>query len=76
MEVGPSRPIGGLSLRPAGNFEIERVFREESGKARASLIRALGDIDLAEEAVQDAFVLALEQQSQLANATGLKWRWR
>lgn len=61
MEVGLPDRIGGMSLRPAGNFEIERVFREESGKARASLIRALGDIDLAEEAVQEAFVVALEQ---------------
>lgn len=52
---------GGLKLRPASNNEVERVFREESGKARASLIRALGDIDLAEEAVQDAFVVALER---------------
>ena len=56
--VGPPDRSGGLIL---GNFEVERVFREESGRARASLIRALGDIDLAEEAVQDAFVVALEQ---------------
>ena len=56
--MGPPGRSGGLSL---GNLEVERVFREESGKARASLIRALGDIDLAEEAVQDAFVVALEQ---------------
>lgn len=58
MEVGLADRSGGLSL---GSLEVERVFREESGKARASLIRALGDIDLAEEAVQDAFVVALEQ---------------
>jgi RNA polymerase sigma factor (sigma-70 family) len=41
--------------------EIERVFRAESGRAVASLIRVLGDIDLAEEAVQDAFVAALQR---------------
>jgi RNA polymerase sigma-70 factor (ECF subfamily) len=52
---------GGLSLTRPGNTEIERVFREESGKARATLIRSLGDIDLAEEAVQDAFLIALQQ---------------
>lgn len=46
---------------PGGHTEIERVFREESGKARATLIRFLGDIDLAEEAVQDAFVTALQR---------------
>ena len=45
-------------LRPA---EVERVFRSESGRAVASLVRFFGDIDLAEEAVQDAFVQALEK---------------
>jgi RNA polymerase sigma-70 factor (ECF subfamily) len=41
--------------------EIERVFREEHGRAVAVLIRQFGDIDVAEEAVQDAFVAALER---------------
>jgi RNA polymerase sigma-70 factor, ECF subfamily len=41
--------------------EIERVFRSESGRAVATLVRFFGDIDLAEEAVQDAFVVALER---------------
>jgi len=40
---------------------IEKVFREEQGRAVAGLIRVLGDFDLAEEAVQDAFVVALER---------------
>jgi RNA polymerase sigma-70 factor, ECF subfamily len=40
---------------------IDRTFREESGKAIATLIRHFGDIDLAEEAVQDAFLVATEQ---------------
>ena len=40
---------------------IERVFRLEGGRAVASLVRYLGDIDLAEEAVQDAFVVALQR---------------
>jgi RNA polymerase sigma-70 factor, ECF subfamily len=40
---------------------VERVFREESGRAVAILIRLFGDIDLAEEAVQDAFLVALER---------------
>ncbi len=39
---------------------IDRVFRAESGRVVASLIRVLGDFDLAEEAVQDAFTRALE----------------
>jgi RNA polymerase sigma-70 factor (ECF subfamily) len=41
--------------------DIERVFRSESGRAVASLIRFFGNIDLAEEAVQDAFVVALQR---------------
>ena len=38
--------------------DIERVFRAESGRAVSTLIRIFGDIDLAEDAVQDAFLLA------------------
>src|SRR4051812_35211027 len=41
--------------------DIERAFREESGRAVASLVRHFGDIDLAEEAVQEAFVQALQR---------------
>ena len=41
--------------------EIERVFREEHGRAVAVLIRAFGDIDIAEEAVQDAFATAVQR---------------
>jgi len=44
-----------------GLTDVERVFRAESGRAVASLIRLLGDIDLAEEAVQDAFVAAVQR---------------
>ena len=39
---------------------VERVFREESGQAVATLIRVLGDFDLAEEAVQEAFLVAIQ----------------
>jgi len=35
--------------------EIGRIFREESGRSVASLIRLFGDIDVAEDAVQEAF---------------------
>jgi RNA polymerase sigma-70 factor, ECF subfamily len=41
--------------------DIERVFREEYGRAVAVLVRVFGDIDVAEEAVQDAFITALER---------------
>jgi RNA polymerase sigma-70 factor, ECF subfamily len=40
--------------------EITRVFREEYGRAVAVLVRVFGDIDVAEEAVQDAFTAAVE----------------
>ena len=39
---------------------VDRLFREEQGRAVATLIRVLGDFDLAEEAVQDAFIAAIE----------------
>jgi RNA polymerase sigma-70 factor, ECF subfamily len=41
--------------------EIEATFRSASGKAVATLTRLFGDLDVAEEAVQDAFVVAVER---------------
>jgi RNA polymerase sigma-70 factor (ECF subfamily) len=41
--------------------EIERVFREEYGRAVAVLVRVFGDIDMAEEAVQEAFTTAVQR---------------
>jgi len=41
--------------------EIERVFRTEYGRAVAVLARVFGDIDFAEEAVQDAFTAAVQR---------------
>ncbi|MGW3603816.1 RNA polymerase sigma factor [Micromonospora sp. NPDC005161] len=43
---------------------VESVFRAEYGRAVAVLVRLLGDIDLAEEAVQDAFTIALRRWPQ------------
>src|SRR5271170_3569581 len=40
---------------------VEEVFRRESGRVLATLIRLLGDFDLAEEARQEAFTAAVEQ---------------
>ncbi|MBC7789934.1 MAG: RNA polymerase sigma factor [Anaerolineae bacterium] len=40
---------------------MERVFRNESRRVLATLIRLLGDFDVAEEALQDAFAAALEK---------------
>ena len=41
--------------------DIARVFRREHGRAVAVLVRRFGDIDLAEEAVQDAFAEAVRR---------------
>jgi RNA polymerase sigma-70 factor, ECF subfamily len=54
------RPGPRLTSEQVAHDLIERVFREESGRAVATLIRVLGDFDLAEEAVQDAFMRAIE----------------
>jgi len=40
---------------------VGRVFREAYGQAVATLIRVFGDITLAEDAVQDAFVVASDR---------------
>ncbi|GAA1928647.1 RNA polymerase sigma factor [Streptantibioticus ferralitis] len=44
--------------------DIESVFRGEYGRCVATLIRLFGDIDVAEEAVQDAFAVALARWPQ------------
>ncbi|HEY4790042.1 MAG TPA: sigma-70 family RNA polymerase sigma factor, partial [Actinomycetes bacterium] len=41
--------------------DIERVFREQYGRAVSVLVRVFGDIDVAEEAVQDAFAAAVRR---------------
>src|SRR5512145_635192 len=41
--------------------QLERTFREEHGRVLAALISQLGDFDLAEDALQDALVNALER---------------
>jgi RNA polymerase sigma-70 factor (ECF subfamily) len=63
------RGAGGLRRRrarrvlsePVAAGAVDRLFREHFGRAVAALIRALGDWDLAEEVVQDAFATALER---------------
>ncbi|MEZ0095704.1 RNA polymerase sigma factor [Streptacidiphilus sp. EB129] len=57
---GPGQGVVG----PLSAGEIEGVFRAEYGRAVAVLVRVCGDIDLAEEAVQDAFVAAVERWPQ------------
>ena len=52
-----------MTVGPAGvgEPEIERIFRQEYGRAVSVLIRAFGDIDLAEDGVQDAFTVASQR---------------
>jgi RNA polymerase sigma-70 factor (ECF subfamily) len=52
--------VGRLS-RAVDRSDVARVFREEHGRAVAVLIRVFGDIDVAEDAVQEAFVVACER---------------
>src|SRR5262244_4310653 len=42
-------------------MRVEDIFRTERGRILATLIRLLGDIDVAEEALQEAFAAAIEQ---------------
>jgi RNA polymerase sigma-70 factor (ECF subfamily) len=53
----PGRGSSGIEASPQ---LVDRLFRHESGRATASLIRVLGDFNLAEDAVQEAFIVALQ----------------
>lgn len=46
------------------NAEVESLYRQESRRVLATLIRLLGSFELAEEALQDAFIAAVEQWPQ------------
>ena len=48
-----------MAASPAS--EIEDVFREQYGRAVSVLVRSFGDIDVAEEAVQEAFAAAVQR---------------
>jgi RNA polymerase sigma-70 factor (ECF subfamily) len=52
---------GAAVVAPDDAPDVEGLFRRESGRAVATLIRLTGSFDLAEEAVQEAFVTALER---------------
>src|SRR5690348_18493393 len=55
-----------MSTETAENVreQVDSVYREESRRVLATLIRLLGDFDLAEEALHDAFRAAMEQWPQ------------
>ncbi|MGY1706492.1 RNA polymerase sigma factor [Geodermatophilus sp. SYSU D00697] len=56
---GAAAPGRAGLLTAASTAQVERVFRDSYGRAVAVLTRLLGDIDAAEEAVQDAFTTAV-----------------
>jgi len=48
-------------VKSVANFSLEQVFREEYGRIIATLIRISGSFDLAEEALQEAFIAAVSK---------------
>jgi RNA polymerase sigma-70 factor (ECF subfamily) len=50
-----------MTVSAVAQDRIAALYREESGRVRATLIRLLGDFDAAEEATQDAFAAAVEK---------------
>ena len=67
VSTGRFRRIGGGASDPGvgaasgAEAAAARLAREEWGRAVAALVRAFGDVGLAEDAVQDAFAAALER---------------
>ncbi len=59
----PGPGLTALSPDTAGTAgaDIGRIYRQEYGRAVAVLVRTFGDLDLAEDAVQDAFAVASER---------------
>jgi RNA polymerase sigma-70 factor, ECF subfamily len=54
--------VRGIQAAPrVDEADVGRIFRRESGRSVAALIRVFGDIDIAEDAVQDAFDIALRK---------------
>jgi RNA polymerase sigma-70 factor (ECF subfamily) len=54
--------LGNIDATPKlDGAEVGRIFREESGRSVATLIRVFGDIEVAEDAVQEAFAIALRK---------------
>src|SRR5690349_14596380 len=56
--TGVLRGVRTVHMTPT---EIEKIFRDESGRALATVIRLVGDFDLAEDVLQEAFAVALER---------------
>ena len=58
---------------PSARTEVERVFRDVSGRVTATMIRMLGDFDLAEDVVQEAFAVALEKWDRGIPSNPVAW---
>ena len=50
-----------MTVRDDTEQRIQHIFTTESRRVLATLIRLLGDFDLAEDALQEAFIAALRQ---------------
>lgn len=62
VRLGGDPPHRGHVTTEVGTEDvIDRLFRHEAGRAVAALIRVTGDFDLAEEAVQEAFITAMQR---------------
>jgi RNA polymerase sigma-70 factor, ECF subfamily len=61
---GPDRVPDLDAAAKLDEAEVGRVFRDEYGRSVATLIRVFGDIDVAEDAVQEAFTIALRKWSE------------
>src|SRR5262249_22463775 len=61
--ISRDRPMDEASTQPVRQV-VEGIYRSESRQVLATLIRLLGDFDLAEEALHEAFAAAVEQWSR------------
>ena len=60
IHLKSSGQIGMNTTAQTVHQSIERTFRQEGGRVRAALISGLGDFELAEDVLQEAFLAALE----------------
>ena len=61
------------TLRDARRGELDRLYRTEWGHLLSSLIRAFGDFDVAEEALQEAFSAAIVDWAEAAPNNPVAW---
>src|SRR6476661_9363453 len=69
----PQRRSRSVPCSSRSSGVLEEIFRDQWGRVLATLVGVLGDIELAEDAAQEAFALAAERwprDGQPANPTG------